>query len=111
MFIFVLYCYGKTMIQTLNLFEIALCDGVKPPVVRQSLLAVTAPSIGFFDTVNPVLIYRVQNKNRGNQQATLTLVSAGNDLRVSTMRPDPKSANLNSEGEIQGLSSVDFSDN
>jgi len=80
------------MIQTLDLFETALCDGVKPPVVRQSLLAVTAPSIGFFDTVNPVLIYRVQNKNRGNQQAILTLVSAS--LRIIILRQSYKGALL-----------------
>ena len=52
------------MIQIENLSKDTLCSGVHPPAVRQSLFTQTASDIGFFDTVNPVLINRVQNKNR-----------------------------------------------
>jgi len=51
--------------QIKNLSEITLCCGAKPPAVMQSFTVHVTPHIGFFDTVNPALIYRVQNKNRG----------------------------------------------
>ena len=99
------------MIQLENISKNASCSGVKSPVVRQSFVTQQAPDMEFLIQFFSGLIISRQIQNKGNQQAILTLVSAGNDLRVSTMRPDPKSAKLNSEGEIQGLSSVDFSDN
>jgi len=55
----------------------------------QSFTFSVTPHIGFFDTVNPALIYRVQNKNRGNQQSNLFPVSVGSVLRMTTMRPNP----------------------
>jgi len=99
------------MIQIKDISKNASCSGVKSPVVRQSLFTRTAPDMEFLIQFFSGLIKSKRIQNKGNQQAILILVSAGNDLRVSTMRPDPKSAKLNSEGEIQGLSSVDFSDN
>ena len=57
--------------------------------ISRTALLLARLKIGFFDTVNPALIYRVRNKNRGNQQSNLFSVSAGNDLRMSTMRPNP----------------------
>ena len=53
------------MIQIKDISKIALCCGEKPPAVMQSFTSSVTPRIGFFDTVNPALIYRVQNKNRG----------------------------------------------
>ena len=52
------------MIQIENLSKDALCCGEKSPAVMQSFTFSVTPRIGFFDTVNPVLIYRGQNKNR-----------------------------------------------
>jgi len=48
---------------------IALCSDVKPPVVRQSFDSSSASDIGFFDTANPVLIYRGQNKSRAGYKS------------------------------------------
>ena len=43
--------------------------------------------IGFFHSFShPDFMTVIQN--RGNQQSNLFMISAGNDLRVSTMRPD-----------------------
>jgi hypothetical protein len=44
------------MVQFKDLSKNALWLGVKSPAVMQSLFSQTAPTIGFFDTVNPVLI-------------------------------------------------------
>jgi len=70
-------------------YQIALCSGEKPPVVRQSFASSAMPDIRCFDTAHLVLINRVQNKSRGIKQSNLFPVSAGNDLTVSTMRPNP----------------------
>ena len=82
------------MKQIKDISKVTLCSDVKPPVVRQSFVATTAPDIGYFDTVYPALIYRVQNKNRGTRQSNLIPVSAGNDLQMSTMRPNPFSIGI-----------------
>jgi lipid II:glycine glycyltransferase (peptidoglycan interpeptide bridge formation enzyme) len=50
----------------------ALCVGVKPPVVRQSLLTQVAPTIGFYNIVSPgpdfieakSKQYRIRNLNK-----------------------------------------------
>lgn len=71
------------MVQIENISKNALCAGEKSPAVMQPFTLQVTPAIGFFDTANPVLIYRVRNKNRGNQQSNLFSVSATNVLRVT----------------------------
>jgi hypothetical protein len=79
---------AKVMRQQKDLSKNALCSGVKPPVVRQSLLCRVAPDIGFLHSFShPDFMTVIQN--RGIQQSNLFPVSAGNDLRMSTMRPNP----------------------
>jgi len=53
------------MKQIKDLSKTSLCSGVKPPVVRQSLLAVTAPDIGFLTQFFPSLIISRVFQNRG----------------------------------------------
>jgi hypothetical protein len=78
---------AKVMRQQKDLSKNALCSGVKPPVVRQSLLCRVAPDIGFLHSFShPDFMTVIQN--RGIQQSNLFPVSAGNDSRMSTMRPN-----------------------
>ena len=73
------------------------------PVVRLHSLSYR-PDIGFSDTANPALINRVQNKSRGIQQSNLFSVSAGNVLRMTTMRPNPYlSAGIEMRRSYRGL--------
>ena len=76
------------MIQKENI-QNALCAGANSPAVMQSFTSSVTPAIGFFDIVNPALIYRVRIKNSGTRQSILFPVSAGNEPRISTMRPNP----------------------
>jgi hypothetical protein len=45
--------------------------------------------IGFLIQFFPLLILSSKFQNKGKQQSNLFPVSAGNDLRMSTMRPNP----------------------
>lgn len=76
------------MIQIENLLKNALCSGVNSPVVRQSLFTQTAPDIGLLHSFSHPDFIEV-TRNGGIQQSNLFAVSAGNDLRMSTMRPNP----------------------
>lgn len=89
------------MIQTKNIMLYAPVD---TSAERLSFSRPATPDIGYFDTVYPALIYQVQNKNRGIKQSNLFPVSAGNDLRMSTMRPNPYlSAGIKERGDYRGL--------
>ena len=65
----VLLCIGyysaKVMIQRKNISKIALCSGVKPPVVRQSLLSRVTPDIEFLTQFFSSLIVSRVIQNRG----------------------------------------------
>jgi len=72
---------------------------------RLSFSRPATPDIGYFGTVYPALIYRVQNKNRGIKQSKLFTASAGNFQRMKTMRPNSYllSAGIVERGGYRGL--------
>lgn len=86
------------MIQTKNISKIASCVG-EPPAVMQSFTSSVTPRMEFLIQFFSGLIISRQIQNKGNQQSNLFLVSAGSDLLMSTLRPNPY---LSAEIEMRG---------
>ena len=86
-----------------------IISGIEP-VFQLAVLTVsdrlTFPPVGhgFFSYSFPSLILSKQTQEGGIRQFNLSSVSAGNDLRMSTMRPNPYlSAGIEARRDYRGL--------